>query len=78
MLDKRTNILFSNELWHNLLTLARRSNTSVGDLISKAVEKTYFQDNKETITKAFETILSTRKSQKNIDYQELIAYGRKR
>lgn len=78
MLDKRTNILFSNELWRSLITLAQQSDTSVGDLIRKAVKKTYFQGSrKEAIIKAFDTIISTRKSHKKIDYRELIAYGRK-
>jgi len=78
MLNKRTNILFSEELWNNLLSLAKSSNTSAGELIRKAVENTYFNDDRKSrITKANKTILSIRKKGKNIDHKALIDYGRK-
>lgn len=41
MLTKRTNILFDEKLWQTLTRLAQEKKTSVGDLVRKAVEKTY-------------------------------------
>lgn len=79
MLTKRTNILFDEELWRRLSDRAKREKTSVGNLVRKAVEKAYVQnEEKDERTKAFERILKIRKiSKKPIDYKALINYGRK-
>lgn len=79
MLTKRTNILFDEKLWQQLVSRAKREKTSVGKLVRKAVEKAYVQnEDKDERTKAFERILKIRKiSKKPIDYKALINYGRK-
>lgn len=79
MLTKRTNILFDEKLWRELSARAKREKTSVGNLVRKAVEKAYVQnEEKDKRTKAFERILKIRKmSKKPIDYKALINYGRK-
>ena len=41
MLTKRTNILFEEEVFQHLVALANKNSTSVGDLVRKAVIKTY-------------------------------------
>ncbi|KKR32020.1 MAG: hypothetical protein UT63_C0054G0007 [Candidatus Gottesmanbacteria bacterium GW2011_GWC2_39_8] len=78
MLNKRTNILFEEEVWNKLSLLAEKQDTSVGELIRNAVKQVYLGNNKqEKIKSAYDTILAVRKTQKNIDYKELINYGRK-
>ena len=46
MLTKRTNILFDEELWNLLVTLAVKQKTSVGDLVRSAARKVYDADQK--------------------------------
>lgn len=41
MLNKRTQILFDKELWRNLVNIAKKENTSVGELVRLAVKKEY-------------------------------------
>jgi len=41
MLTKRTNILFEEDFFQHLVSLASKNGTSVGDLVRKAVVKTY-------------------------------------
>lgn len=79
MLTKRTNILFEQELWDKLSLLAKESDVSVGELIRRAVKERYFEDNRqEEIAKAIQRIRALRKPQKkNINYKELINYGRR-
>jgi len=79
MLNKRTNILFDENLWKILTTVASRRKTSVGRLIREAVAKIYTSDEElEERKKAFEEILRIRKvSKRRIDYKALINYGRK-
>lgn len=78
MLTKRTNILFEDNTWKELVALAKKRNSSVGELVRKAIKKTYFS---ETIDKeragAVDTIFKIRKKHKGIDYKELINHGRK-
>ena len=78
MLTKRTNILFEDKTWKELTSLAKKRNSSVGELVRRAINDTYFS---ETIdkkrAKAIDSIFKTRKIQKGIDYKELINYGRK-
>lgn len=79
MLTKRTNILFDEELWNVLVTLAAKQNTSVGDLVRTAARKVYKDDAQGNARKrACQAILALRVKQKGkVDYKELINYGRK-
>lgn len=78
MLNKRTHILLDENLWLQLMALAKAQNISVGELVRKAVKEVYFDKNKkEKMAKAMEVILKTRKKFKKINYKEMINYGRK-
>lgn len=78
MLTKRTNILFEEETWQTLLALAKSREVSVGELVRKAVKTTYLQEAEKTKRMAAaKEIISLRKKQKEINYKELINYGRK-
>jgi hypothetical protein len=79
MLTKRTNILFDNNLWDLLTSVARREKTSVGEVVRKAVSKVYTEgDLIAQRKKALETIKKFRVKQKGIvDYKALINDGRK-
>ena len=81
MLNKRTHILLDENLWFQLMTLAKAQNISVGELVRKAIKEAYFGENKkEKMAKAMETILKTRKKIKPMTAEEIeesINYGRK-
>ena len=79
MLTKRTNILFDNDLWNLLTSVARREKSSVGEVVRRAVSKVYKDtDLDERKKDAFETIRKFRVKQKGIvDYKSLINEGRK-
>jgi hypothetical protein len=78
VLTKRTNILFDEELWQNIAILAKQEHISAGELVRRAVKKTYFSKNENRkIVKACEQIISLRKKFKKVNYKELINYGRK-
>lgn len=81
MLNKRTQILFDDNLWFQLCALAKMKETSVGDLVRKAVKGTYFQENKKRkMAEAMETIINIRKNLKKVsakEIKEMINYGRK-
>jgi hypothetical protein len=79
MLTKRTNILFDNDLWDLLTSVARREKSSVGEVVRRAVSKVYKDDDIiEQKKRAFETIKKFRVKQKGIlDYKALINEGRK-
>jgi len=78
MLTKRTNILFDEEMWSRLKTLAKNQKTTVGKLIRNAVKETYFSDKhfRERVS-AINNIFKKRKRFKKIDYKKLINHGRK-
>lgn len=79
MLHKRTNILFSNQLWSILLAQSKQEGTSIGGLVRRAVEKTYCAS-PDVLVKRQEAVAAIKKIrtiQKNINYKELINYGRK-
>lgn len=48
MLSKRTNILFDENLWQKLSSLAKKTNTSVGQLTREAVILTFFPGESES------------------------------
>ncbi len=80
MLNKRTNLLFNQELWDQLMQLAKKKNTSVGKLVRTAVEDYYElkEDSLQQIQKACKAIEEKRIQGKGkIDYKALINYGRK-
>lgn len=80
MLTKRTNILFEEELFRRLVALASKNGTSVGDLVRKAVIKTYPKKKIDKRLDAYNKILSIRKNIKKIsnkEIREFINYGRK-
>lgn len=57
MLTKRTNILFDEDVWKELVALAQRQGASVGELIRKAVKKHYTEEGKiEQIRKTVDAI----------------------
>ena len=65
MLTKRAQILFDQNLWNQLVKLAKKQKTSVGTLTRNALEKTYFADSQTQIRqdreKAVDAILAWRK-----------------
>jgi hypothetical protein len=79
MLTKRTNILFDNDLWDLLTSVARREKSSVGEVVMRAVNRVYRDDNYiEQKKNAFETIENIRVRQRGlVDYKALINEGRK-
>lgn len=80
MLSKRTNILFTDEVFDYLTALASRNKTSVGELVRKAVDKVYYQEHNDKRVAAYNKILSLRKGIKKIsnkEIKEFINYGRK-
>ncbi len=78
MLTKRTNILFSDQMWAQLNDLAKEKKESIGEIVRSAVDEIYFSHKKnEGILNAFEAILQDRPAIKErIDYKELINEGR--
>lgn len=63
MLTHRTNILFNEELWKRLSSLAKKSRTSVGELVRSAVKKQYIEEERmEQIKEAIEAINAFRKT----------------
>ena len=79
MLTKRTNILFDNDLWELLTSVAKKERSSVGEVVRRAVSKVYKTDNViERKRQAFDTIKKIRVKQKGVlDYKALINEGRK-
>lgn len=84
MLDVRTNILFDKETYQLLELKARLAGKSIGEMVRKAVQKTYKGTNEDVIrlrTEAFDEIMELRKQikplPKNFDYKKLINWGRR-
>ena len=79
MLAKRTNILFQLDLWDQLTQLAKRMDTSVAELVRKAVQQVYFTNSRdEDIRSAVRHIMNMKGKIKGpIDYKALINEGRK-
>lgn len=79
MMNKRAQILLSQDLWENLSDLAEARGTSVGQLVRLAVEKSYFNNGENgKAHKAIEKIMEIRPHFRGrINYEELINYGRK-
>jgi len=78
MLTKRANILFDQELWSKLSIVAKQEQTSVGDLVRKAVIKIYIDGNRETEKQmAIDKILVLKPQKVKLNYRALIENGRK-
>lgn len=78
MLDKRTNILFDEDIWFKLLTLAEMRKSSVGKLVRAAVKELYFSGNdRSVLANTVDEIRRVRKTIVGVDYKELINEGRK-
>jgi hypothetical protein len=79
MLNKRTNILFSEKDYHFLAKLAAKKGISIGELVRKAVQKTYQEgDGLEERKKVVSSIISAwEKQKKPIVYKALVEDGRK-
>lgn len=78
MLTKRTNILFEQELWSKLALVAEQEQTSVGDLVRKAVIKIYINGNRSREKQiAIDKIIAMKPKQAKLNYRVLIDYGRK-
>ena len=80
MLTKRTNILFDEVLWKQLVKLSETKKTSVGQLIREAVQEKYQAAvDLEKRRQAIENILKIRPKpvKGKIDYKALINAGRK-
>jgi len=80
MLNKRVHLLFDNQLWTMLLSLAEAKKTSVAKLVRDAVAEKYIKESElATRRKAIESILKHRPLpvKGKIDYKALINYGRR-
>ena len=79
MLTKRTNILFSEQLFNYLESLARQNNTSIGELVRQAVTKIYYRGSLDKKIDAYHQVLALKKDIKKITNKEVkdfINYGR--
>lgn len=62
MLVKRAQILFDKQLWNTLADLAKRKNTSMGELVRAAVKEKYEEEDRlQKRKEAVEAILIFRK-----------------
>lgn len=80
MLNKHAHILFNNQFWVTLKSLAEAKKTSVAKLVREAVTEKYAKETElETKRKAIESILKHRPApvKGRIDYKALINYGRR-
>lgn len=81
MLNKRTHVLFSEKDYHLLATLAANSDVSVGELIRKAVKKTYQIDQEMAeryqLTKSLFSLWEKQKIKGIVPYKQLVEDGRK-
>lgn len=79
MLNKRVHMLFDNQLWTMLSSLAEAKKTSVAKLVRDAVKTAYVKDAElEERRKVIEEIERIRPHFKGkLDYKAMINYGRK-
>lgn len=79
MLNRRTNILLSKDLWNKLIKLSQAEKVSFSEAARRAIDEKYERIKElEKRRKAIDTTLMERLLSKDkIDYKELINYGRK-
>jgi len=80
-LIKRTNVLLSDDDHALLSSIVKKEGKTMGQLIREAIKKTYYAKNQRTvqnislkIEKGWKLLLNPKE---NINYKELIEYGRK-
>lgn len=78
MLTKNAHILFDPQEWMLLTRIATEQNSSVNQLVRKAVQTTYLKSARNLrVAAAVDRIRKIRPHIKGINYKELINYGRK-
>ncbi len=79
MLTKNAHILFDPQEWMLLTRIATEENSSVNQLVRKAVQSTYLKTARDLrIAAAVDKIIKIRPHFKGkIDYRSLVNYGRK-
>jgi site-specific recombinase len=79
MLTRRTNLLLSEPDYQKLNRLAGRQGVSVGELIRRAVKKTYQSGGVSKRRQVLRKIdqLASQVETKGIDYKQLVEDGRK-
>ena len=79
MYSKRANIMFDQNGWNYLTSLAKKKKTTVGVLVRDAVQQAYGADIRESNKiRAIKSILATRPKPQKWDYKALIEEGRTR
>ena len=82
MLNKRMHVMFEEKTFRLLSSLARQEETSIGELVRRAVRTVYMGNRKAEIARRkrmYNKILSLQKrigASKGIDYRTLIEDGR--
>ncbi len=78
MLTKNAHILFDPQEWKQLVQIAAAENSSVNQLVRRAVQTAYVKTARGLqIAAAVDKIRKIRPHVKGINYKELINYGRK-
>lgn len=79
MLTKNAHILFDPQEWKQLVQIAAAENSSINQLVRRAVQTTYVKTaHDEKIAAAVDKIIKIRPHLKGkVDYKALINYGRK-
>lgn len=80
MLTHRTNVLFTDSDYQYLSYLANQKGTTVGDLVRKAIQKTYRpkSTNRQKLVKDIKSLWGLLKHPEiPLDYKELINHGRR-
>lgn len=84
MLSKRTNILFEETRWQELCAYAQKKNTSAGDLVRRAVDQVYFNNQDDLYRQRYNAIENIKKIRREIknpitreEIREMLHYGHK-
>jgi len=82
MLTKRTNLLLRKTDYQFLQLLARKQEVSIGELIRRAIDKTYKERLSFTLEQRKKEVAGIKRlwekiQLKKVDYKSLIEYGRK-
>lgn len=82
MLSKRTNILFTEEMFRRLTSLAAKQQQSVGGLVRDAVKQIYFDQADRRNQDKYQALKRIAKRRKSLvplkeDIVKLVQYGRK-
>ena len=84
MLTKRTNILFDEKTWKDLIVIAQEKNMSVGELVRHAVMRVYLNSDAIILQQRKRALAQIKQTKKQIKHKfsskeitELINYGRK-